>query len=158
MFDLAERWMRRLLPVFWVTSLGWPAVAVADEPLATLAGPLTLLSREAERAEDGVVVLLNGKPILKDEMMLHSTVAGRFPQDAPARVIVLGMGTGGSGCPLMLRLVDVGRKPVYVSRSFGTCYDEVTVTQSRNGTVVIEQPNIAGRGVSRWRYRNGALR
>lgn len=146
------------MPVFLVSALGWQAAAFADEPLATVAGSLSVLNRDADSPEEGVVVLLNGQPILKDKMMSYASVTGRFPQDAPARILVLHMGTGGAGCPLMLRLIDVSRKPVYVSQEFGTCYDEVSVTQSKNGTVVIEQPNVEEPGVSRWRYRNGVLR
>lgn len=126
------------------------------EEIATVAGPLTIVAG-FETAVSGMVVLLDGAPILKDPEMALASVEKAFPEGANSRILVLGVSTGGNACPLLLRLIDVGRKPPVVSRRFGTCYDEVEVLQARDGSVRIVQPNPNGKGHSRWIYRNGVL-
>lgn len=131
-------------------------MTVHAEEMATVAGSLTIVAG-FETAEHGMKVLLDGKTILKDPDMALASVVKTFPAAGKPRILVLGVGTGGNACPLLLRLIDLGRKPPLVSARFGTCYDEVEVVETGDGTVLIDQPKSGGRGRSRWSYKNGVL-
>lgn len=127
-----------------------------SKPLDTVAGPLAIVEGH-DHPEGGLTIRLGGRTILHDPNMWLASVAKAFPESGPARIVVLSLGTGGNGCPMMLRVIDLGRRPPFVSREFGTCYDEVEVGRTKGGTVRIAQPNPGGRGLSRWTYRDGIL-
>lgn len=153
-----------LLPAALIVALtALPAPAMAGgargrgETIETAAGPLTIVNAH-ENEGRGVEVFLDRRPVLRDRAIEMALVEKSFPEDGPPRVLVLAIGSGGNACPLLLRVIDVGRRPVFVSRQFGTCYDEVDVSETGGGEVRIVQPNRGGEPRAKWVYRNGTLR
>jgi hypothetical protein len=125
----------------------------------TVAGQMTLI--DGYSSEDGgLTLLVAGKPILKDRSLALASVLKTVPEQGAARIVVLGVSTGGNGCPLMLRIIDLGIRPVYVSPTFGTCYDDVAVSVQKGGRLRITQPNPGdeeSEGSSVWLYHKGVL-
>jgi hypothetical protein len=127
-----------------------------DPLVMTVAGLMTLVDGYSSD-DGGITLLIDGKPILKDHSMALARVLKTVPENGAARIVVLGMSTGGNACPLMLRIIDLGIRPAYVSPTFGTCYDEAAISVQKDGHLRIIQPNPEGQGSSGWIYHRGTL-
>jgi hypothetical protein len=82
-----------------------------------------------------------------------------YPDATKAKLILLGLGTGGSGCPGFFRVLEI--KPdgkTILTDKFGTCSDLFETTY-RDGAWEIAIPPLTGdpRLRERWQYRDGTL-
>jgi hypothetical protein len=126
-------------------------VRVADE-VDTVGGTLRV-SREARRHR----VTLRGRTVLEDRESGTVAIVGREPKEGAARLILLELGTGGSGCPAFHRVLDVsGAGQVTASAPFGNC-SPLARARWEGGDWIVDLPRFGGAAAESWTYSGGAL-
>ena len=151
-----------LLGMFAMTTMGLVNAMenVPPEKLGTVAGPFEIGKKEELPPPDFSKhkLLLSGKVIaeLRDEFV---DIEDAYPDATKAKLILLGLGTGGSGCPGFFRVLEI--KPdgnTILTDKFGTCSD-VFKTAYRDGTWDISVAAFTEqRGEwEHWQYRDGKL-
>lgn len=146
--------MRALaLSVLLVGGLGGgdATVRVQDE-VETVGGTLQV-ARVARRYR----LTLAGRTVLEDRESGTVAIVAREPKDGPARLLLLELGTGGSGCPAFHRVLDVtGAGQVTASPPFGNC-SPLARTRREGDAWIVDLPAIGGAAAESWAYENGAL-
>lgn len=80
---------------------------------------------------DEDVILLNNRP-LKTGIEANSGLSFIFSTEMDDRDIILVMNTGGSGCPALFSIINLGAKNFHVSEEFGTCSDLIRLRMPNN--------------------------
>ena len=140
-----------------------PAIAPASEPdpgldqvlehVATVRGLLEIRMKH-EAPEYRFRVALDGKTLFDSGVNLLS-IAATVPTDEAAQLVLVEDSGGGSACPAMFRVVDLGKRgtPV-VTKEFGNCDSSVTVSGDAKRWVIRVG---AGPG-QEWVFMEGRLR
>jgi hypothetical protein len=127
------------------------SVRVADEA-ETVGGTLQVL-RVARRHR----VTLAGRTVLEDRESGTVAIVARDPKDGPARLLLLELGTGGSGCPAFHRVLEVtGAGRVTASEPFGNC-SPLARAHAEGDAWIVDLPAIGGAPAESWSYSGGAL-
>jgi hypothetical protein len=151
--------------VMWVVALAAAAQAkdlrtVADkdleEKVTTIRGTLELYRLEFEDGDHAYQIALDGKALYEEKEYHIVAIAGSYPETGPARVVLLELTTGGSGCPMLYKVVEVKDDGSAVrSKQFGNC--AMARTSFTDGVLRIDIPKIGGAAAESWRYQNGKL-
>lgn len=104
-------------------------------------------------------LLLQGKEIVRLTGDNSVYIRDAYPNAEKARLLLLELGTGGSGCPAFFRILEIkADNSTLLTDKFGTCSD-LFETAYRNGTWEIAIPQYHGdaKKPERWQYRDGKL-
>jgi len=102
-------------------------------------------------------VTLAGRTVLEDRESGTVAIVAREPKEGAARLLLLELGTGGSGCPAFHRVLDVtGAGQVTASAPFGNCSPLARV-RSEGGAWIVDLPRFGGAAAESWTYEGGAL-
>jgi hypothetical protein len=140
-----------LLAVLVGLAAGDADVRVADE-VETVGGTLRV-ARESRLHR----VTLGGRTVLEDRESGTVAIVAREPKEGPARLLLLELGTGGSGCPAFHRVLDVtAAGQVTASASFGNC-SPLARARWEGGAWIVDLPRFGGAAAESWTYADGAL-
>lgn len=127
-----------------------------EETVATVGGSLELYRVEFDDGARAFQFVLKGKEVHQETKYDVVSIAFRHPSEGPARVMLLELTTGGSGCPMLYRVLEVKDNGSIVrSKEFGNC--AMAKTSVTNGALLIDLPKIGGAAAQSWRYQNGKL-
>ena len=142
-------------------SLGY-ASAYADvkteveEEAKTVNGVLQVLRETEDGRRFKYVVMLQGKVLVEKDSQIKS-IKSVYPNKTAARLILLEIITGGSGCPAHYRVVEIKADGgANVTNEFGICSD-LAKTAYENGAWRIDLPRFGGASAASWFYRDGKL-
>lgn len=141
-----------------------------EQRLGTVQGERALaeIKSQGSSLPDGVNITLNGVAIGADTENSFYGFEAAYPDASRARLVLLEMATGGSGCPAFYRVIDipVEGRPM-VSESFGSCFEFAAPSRCglvrenpvyRDGAWHIGIGSVAVTGmVDWWVYRDGAV-
>lgn len=126
-----------------------------DEPLDTVAGPLGI--GPARNGDDiGKAVFVNGVAVTTDDSAMTARVFKVYPQNAPAKLVLVAFSDGGVACPQTYRLLDLSRKPIFASKDLGNCNEKATFTV-KGDVATIHTPAMGSASAETWVYKNGVL-
>ncbi len=129
----------------------------AQAEVATIAGPLRVCRIDFEDGGHTNQVSLAAKPLFEEPEDESVSISASHPEKGPARVVLLQLNTGGSGCPSFYAVVEIkddGR--TLRSKRFGNC-SPLARSSYAAGVLRIDIPRIGGAAPQSWRYRSGKL-
>ena len=151
--------------VMWVVALATVAQAKnartvvkkdLEEKVPTIRGTLELQRVEFEDGDHAFQLALEGKTVAEETEYHVVAIAGRHPEPGPARVVLLELTTGGSGCPMLYKVFEVKDNGKTVrSEEFGNC--AMAKSSFKDGVLHIDLPKSRGAAAESWRYQNGKL-
>jgi len=123
----------------------------------TIAGSLQVCRVDYEDGGHTNQVSLAGRPLFEEAEDESVSIAAAHPEKGPARVVLLQLNTGGSGCPSFYQVVEVKDDGAAVrSPRFGNC--SPLARSSYVGAVLrIDIPKIGGAAAQSWSYSDGKL-
>lgn len=123
------------------------------ETAETVGGQLTIVKEDELQFK----VYLNGKPIIEEKGFLRLSLRAKFPESGRARIVLLELDTGGTGCPAYFRIIELDNRGLASnSDQFGNCSDEPTIQFDGKALLMGFSPfGHAARAV--WSYRDGKL-
>ncbi len=122
----------------------------------TVDGVLQVLREIKDGDQFQYVVILRGKVLVEKDSQIKK-IKSVYPSNAAAKLILLEIDTGGSGCPLLYRVVEIKTDGhANVTDEFGTCGD-LTKISFENDAWRIDFPRFGGAPASTWVYRDGKL-
>lgn len=127
-----------------------------EEKVATIRGALELYRLDLEDGGHKYQLALEGKPLYEERGHHTVSINASYPEGGPARVVLLELGSGGTGCPAFFKVVEVKDDGSTVrSKQFGTC-SPMAQSSFKDGVLHITIPK-AGGGTESWRYQKGKL-
>lgn len=102
-------------------------------------------------------ITLAGRTVLEDRESGTVAIVAREPEEGPVRLLLLELGTGGSGCPAFHRVLDVSAAGhVAASPAFGNC-SPLARARREGEAWIVELPRFGGAAAESWSYSSGAL-
>jgi hypothetical protein len=152
-----RKWILFICGVIYMTVLSQyaPAALTGEtvETAETVGGQLKIVKEDELQFN----VYFNGKPIIEGEDFLRLFIRTKFPESGRARIVLLELDTGGTGCPAYFRIFEVNDGGlVSISDHFGNCSDEPTI-QFDGKSLLIGFPPFGHTAREIWSYRNGKL-
>jgi len=122
----------------------------------TVHGTLELYRLEFEDGDRTYQIALDGKARYEENEYHIVEIAASYPEKEPARVMLLELVTGGSGCPMLYKVLEVKDDGSTVrTKEFGNC--AMAHPSFTDGVLRIDIPKIGGAAAESWRYQNGKL-
>lgn len=140
---------------------GVPAVCAREEPLGleeikTAQGLLEISAVESPEGRKTFKLLLAGKLVAEERGLYSVSIAAAHPRDNPRMVLLL-LGSGGTGCPAQFKVLEVmPRGEARLSEKFGNCSD-LFDARWQGGAWHIDIPRIGGAAAQSWLYRDVSL-
>jgi hypothetical protein len=157
---VATAWLRRALPL--VLALATATRASGEErfvevpsvdAVLTCAGPLRI---ERNAAEQTYRILLAGKVVGEGDGF-SATIHDVYPDRDQARLVFIAVASGGTGCQLSYRLVDVAAGAgANVTEEFGNCNRVDTIRKEGDAWYFSLFGNVDSTHDT-WVYRGGAI-
>jgi len=119
---------------------------------ATPAGAVQIV--EADFSDTRIVV--DGAEVFRDTENLNVFFGGFFPDERSARYVLLQHNTGGTACPAVYRVLDLGGAVPAVSPEFGTCSD-VAEGRLDGAALTVSMPDMRTGKAKAWVYADGRL-
>lgn len=153
----------------WVPALGAAVLvaafggfaSAADEKLfleeIQTAQGLLKISQSEDKGTTIFKITVGGKLVVEEREYESVYVDAAQPPSPKASLVLLGLGTGGTGCPGYFKVVEVpAAGEVKVSEKFGNCSDLFTA-RWQNNAWRIDIPGVGGAAAQSWLYREGKL-
>lgn len=121
-------------------------------------GVLQIVKTDGDRGETIITVTLGDKVLTEEREYFTAGFEGFFPDKASTKYIFLELDSGGSGCPLFYKIIDISElgNP-RITEKFGNC-SRASKVDFRNNTLRIDAPIWNGPGEESWLYRQGKLK
>jgi hypothetical protein len=160
--------MVRALVALLLLGASAPAPPPAGDPSAvrserirgrveTVAGELQVVRVEFLNGRHVHRLVLGGAVAFEDRESHSVAVAARHPEDAPARVALLRLTTGGSGCPAFFMVAEAREDGSLAhTERFGNCSPRAR-TRFAASVLHIDLPRSGGAAAESWQYRGGTL-
>ena len=149
-----------MTPLLAALLLAAQAEAAAEHVRArldTVGGELQLVEM-ADGAGTLHRLRLGGRAFFDDDESARVEVDARFPATGPARLALLALATGGSGCPSFFMVVEVeAGGAAHTSPRFGNCSPRARARYV-DGVLTVDLPAFGAAPAARWSYAGGALR
>ena len=117
------------------------------DSIETTGGTLEII----ETGQYSYKLVLAGK-VLASERAETLDIAASFPETGTPTLVVLEIGSGGSSCPAMYKVVSAPASlPAQITQAFGTCSDEPELS-FRNGVLRMEFPQYLEARPEVWLY------
>ncbi len=127
-----------------------------EEGVLTIRGRFEVYRLALANGREKNQITLDGK-VLDEPGYEVISIAASYPEKGPARVVLLELTTGGSGCPAFYQVVEIKEDgSVLRSEEFGNCSPKARPSFTR-GVLRIDLPRIAGATAESWRYQDGML-
>jgi hypothetical protein len=123
----------------------------------TVAGELQVVRLEFVNGRHVHRLVLAGAVAFEDRESHSVAVAASHPDNAPARVVLLRLTTGGSGCPAFFMVAEAREDGSLAhTERFGNCSPRAR-TRFAAGVLDVDLPRSGGAAAESWRYRGGTL-
>jgi hypothetical protein len=123
----------------------------------TVAGELQVVRVEFLKGRHVHRLVLAGAVAFEDRESHSVAVAARHPENTPARVVLLRLTTGGSGCPAFFMVAEAREDGTLAhTERIGNCSPRAR-TRFAAGVLHIDLPRSGGAAAESWRYRGGTL-
>jgi len=149
---------RALLVGVILAVAGVPAVCAREDPLGleeikTAHGLLEISVVESSEGRKTFKLLLAGKLVAEERGLYSVSIAAAHPRDNPRMVLLL-LGSGGTGCPAQFKVLEVmPGGEARLSEKFGNCSD-LFDTKWQDSAWRIDIPKIGGAAAQSWLYRD----
>ena len=128
-----------------------------DSKVVTTHGKLEIQRVESDEFASAYQLKLNGKVVGAETGNSIVAIAASYPEKEPARLVLLELGSGGSGCPAFFKVLEIKADGSTVrSKEFGNCSPMARPSFSK-GVLRIDIPKIGGAPAQAWRYQDGKL-
>jgi hypothetical protein len=151
-----------LLAPLLLAACSGPGVSALDEGMlarqvTTSRGPLKITRQSAPDGGKIFKITLGSKLIAEEREFDSVYIEAVHPRDKEPALVLLGLGTGGSGCPGYFKIVELTPDgAARITERFGNCSD-LFDTKWQDGGWRIDIPRIGGAEAQSWLYRDGKL-
>jgi hypothetical protein len=151
-----------LLAPLLAAACAGPGASARDEGMMarqvdTAQGQLKVTRQSAPDGSKTFTISLGSKVIAEEREFDSVYVEAVHPRDKPPALVLLGLGTGGSGCPGYFKIVDLtAGGGARITEKFGNCSDLFSAKVD-NGAWRIDIPKFGGASAQSWLYRDGTL-
>ncbi|MFL5359088.1 hypothetical protein [Archangium sp.] len=150
----------------WLVALAAPAQAQgtravrekrSQAEVATVRGTLEVYRLDFEDGGHTNQLSLAGKVLFEEPAYESLSITASYPEPGPARVVLLELSSGGTGCPSFYKVIELKDDGSAVrSKKFGNC-SPLAQPSFTDGALLINIPKIGGAAAQSWRYQNGKL-
>ena len=151
-----------LLAPLMLAACSGPGASALDEGMlarqvTTAQGPLKITRQPGPDGGKIFQITLGSKVIAEEREFSSVYIEAVHPRDKEPALVLLGLGTGGSGCPGYFKIVELtAASGPRITDKFGNCSD-VFSTSWENGGWRVDIPKIGGAEAQSWLYRDGTL-
>jgi hypothetical protein len=123
----------------------------------TAQGQLKITRQSAPDGSKTFTISLGSKVIAEEREFDSVYIEAVYPRDEEPALVLLGLGTGGSGCPGYFKVVELtAGGGARITEKFGNCSDLFS-TSGEDGGWRIDLPKFGGAPAQSWVYREGRL-
>jgi hypothetical protein len=128
-----------------------------DHEVTTIRGKLEIQGIVSGPSMGQHQLTLDGKVTSVETEYGSVSIAASYPENAPARIVLLELSTGGSGCPSFYKVLEVKDDGSTVrSKEFGNC-SPMARPSFVEGVLRVDIPKIGGAKAEAWHYKDGKL-
>ena len=128
-----------------------------EHELLTIHGKLEIQRVDSRQNMYEHQLILDGKSAGVETEYGMVSIAASYPEAGPARLVLLELDSGGSGCPAFFKVLEIkDNGSTTRSKEFGNC-SPLAHPSFTDGVLRIDIPKIGGAKAESWRYQNGKL-